>query len=153
MNSWKGSVRPRAPTQVDTGWSLIGSTRAPTPIASTTLWCASVSLSPRAQALRPEQAHREVAVAEAKPGRPPSALERVHHLPGVVPQPPAALVDLVRQPVGHEVRVRGHVHAVYLHVVAGVGHHGELVARVREPARELCPAASPGQHHHGIHCE
>ena len=26
MNSWNGSVRPRAPTQVETGWSLIGST-------------------------------------------------------------------------------------------------------------------------------
>ena len=48
MNSWKGTVRPRASTRVRTGSSVIGSTRASTPIPDTTAACASVSRSPAA---------------------------------------------------------------------------------------------------------
>ena len=48
----------------------------------------------RAQQLGAHQAHREIAVTEAEPVRPPGAFESLHDLPGVVPETPAALVDL-----------------------------------------------------------
>ena len=65
-------------------------------------------------------------------------------------QAPAALVDLVGEPVGHEVRVGGDVDAVDLDVVAGVRDHDEVVADlVEHPARELRPAGAAGEDHDG----
>jgi hypothetical protein len=105
-----------------------------------------------AEPLRAQQAQGEVAVAEPEPVRAPHARERVHDLPGVAPEAPAALVDLVRQPVRDEVRVRGDVHAVDVDVVTRVRDHRELVAGVGQTARELRPTGPSGQQHHRIHC-
>ena len=53
----------------------------------------------------------------------PASRRRVHRLPGVALDAPAALVDHARQPVRDEVGVGGDVHAVDARVVAGVGDH------------------------------
>ena len=58
-----------------------------------------------AQQLGPDQAHRQVAIAEPEPRGPARGLERVHHLPGVACDPEPASVDQVREPVGDEIRV------------------------------------------------
>ena len=69
MNSWKGSVRPRAPTQVETGCvahrqhARAHAHRVHDRLVRLGERCA------RAQALGSQQAHREVAVAEAEPVR------------------------------------------------------------------------------------
>ena len=71
MNSWNGSLRPRAPTQVDTRSSLIGSTCAPTPIASTTARCASVRLCPaRSSSVRTRHIARSRSPSRNQCGRP-----------------------------------------------------------------------------------
>ena len=98
-----------------------------------------------AQELSAQQAHREVAIPEAKPGGRPGGFERVHHLPAVAPQPVAALVDQVSQPVGHQIGIGRHVHAVHLDVVGRVGHHHQVVTHVQEPAGELRAAGAAGQ--------
>jgi hypothetical protein len=103
------------------------------------------------QPLGADQAHRQVPVAEPEPVWPPGPLERLHHLPGVVAQPPAALVDLVGEPVGHEIGVGGDVDPVHLDVVARVGDHGQLFADVQQAARELRSARASRQQHHRIH--
>ena len=145
MNSWNGSVRPRAPTQVVTGWSDIGSTRARTPSASVTRGLRLGEACARAQALGAHEARRKVAVAEPEPVRHPGGLERLHHLPGVVAQAPAALVDRVGEPVRHEVGVGRDVDAVDLDVVARVGDDGELAGDVEQAAGELGAARAAGQ--------
>jgi hypothetical protein len=64
-------------------------------------------------------------------------------VPGVAAQPVAALVDLVGQPVGDEVRVRRDVDAVDLRVVPGVGDNDQVVALVDQPPGELGAARAP----------
>jgi hypothetical protein len=58
-------------------------------------------------------------------------------MPGVVAQPVAALVDLVREPVGDEVGVWRDTNAVDLRVVPGVGDDDQVVALVDQPPGEL----------------
>ena len=67
MNSWKGTQRPRARTRVRTGWSAIGSTRAPSPSAARELADGLGERRALGQALRAAQADGEVAVAEVEP--------------------------------------------------------------------------------------
>jgi hypothetical protein len=64
-------------------------------------------------------------------------------VPGVAPQPVAALVDLVGQPVGDEVGIRRDVDAVDLRVVPGVGDDDQVVALVDQPPGELGAARAP----------
>ena len=68
MNSWKAH-QPAAAlrTHVRTGSSLIGSTRAPTPIASLSRASAAVGGDALGEQPRALQAPREVAVAEVEP--------------------------------------------------------------------------------------
>ena len=96
------------------------------------------------QQLGAKQAERQVAVAEPEPGVPAGRLERRHHLEAVAAQPVAAFVDRVGQPVGHEVGIRGDVHAVDLHVVAGVGDHGKAIGpgHIEQPTCQLGPAGA-----------
>ena len=63
-------------------------------------------------------------------------------------QAPAALVDQVGEPEGHEVGVGRDVRAVDLDVVAGVGDHDEALGAddVEHPARELRAAGAAGEH-------
>ena len=69
---------------------------------------------------------------------------------GVVAQAPAALVDAVGEPEGHEVRVGGDVAAVDLDVVARVGDHDEVLAGlVEHPAGELRAARPAGEDYDG----
>jgi hypothetical protein len=64
-------------------------------------------------------------------------------VPGVPAQPVAALVDLVGEPVGDEVRIRRDVDAVDLRVVPGVGDDDQVVALVDQPPGELGAARAP----------
>ncbi len=103
---------------------------------------------PRAvgQTRRALYAHREIAVAEVEPHVLAQLAQPLHHLEGVAPQAPAALVDAVGQPVEDEVGIGGDVGAVDLDVVGGVGHDDELVAdHVEHAAGELGPARPAGQ--------
>ncbi len=147
MNSWNASQRPPSFTRVRTGSSDIGSTRASTPTACETSAWPSRLAPALAHPLGAQQAHRQVAVAQPEPGGPAGGLERRHHLPAVAGDAPAALVDQVGQPPGHEIRVGRDVHAVDLHVVAGVGDHRQLARahHVEHPAGELGAARAAGE--------
>ncbi len=72
-------------------------------------------------------------------------LERLHHLPRVVAQSPAALIDRVGEPVGHQVGIGGDVHAVDLDVVRGVGNDRQLGGHVEQAAGELGAARAAGE--------
>ena len=137
-------MRPRAAHPGAPGWSDIGSTRASTPIASTTA-AGLGQRSSRPQKLGPDETHGEVAVAEANQCGGAAALKHVHHLPRVAVQAPAALVDRVGQPVGHEVGVGGDVNPVDVHVVTGVGDHAELAGNARQAAPQPGPARAAGE--------
>jgi hypothetical protein len=64
-------------------------------------------------------------------------------VPGVAAQPVAALVDLIGQPVGDEVRIRRDVDAVDLRVVPRVGDDDQVVALVDQSPGELGAARAP----------
>ena len=146
MNSWKGTQRPRASTRVRTGWSAIGSTRAPSPSAVVSSAMACVSVAPSPRRCGAAQADGQVAVAEVEPHVDAELAQLVHRVEGVALQAPAALVDAVGEPERAQVGVGADVRAVGLDVVGGVGHHHELVADdVEHPAGELGAARPAGE--------
>ena len=93
------------------------------------------------------QAPGQVAVAEVEPHVHAELAQRVHHREGVAAQAPAALVDRVGQPEGHEVGVGRDVRAVDLDVVARVDDRGETLGagHVGDPPRELGAAGAAGE--------
>ena len=99
--------------RVRTGSSDMGSSRIPTPKARVNSAVTCRQRGALGQALGAVQVGGEVAVAEAEPGLAAEALERLHDLPGLAGEAPAALV--VVQPgqrVGHGVEVGADVQAV-----------------------------------------
>ena len=147
MNSWNERQPAPLRTHVRTGSSLIGSTRARTPIASSRRASAAVGESPSARHPRALQAPGEVAVAEVEPHVAPERAQRVHDRERVLAQAPAALVDQIGQPERDEVRVGGDVRAVDLDVIAGVGDHRQAlgVDHVGHAPRELGAAGAAGE--------
>ena len=119
-----------------TGSSVIGSTRRADAVArAIERRDRPVSRSPRASRARAVAAQREVLVAEVEPDVLAGCAQLVHHRERVAREAPAALVDAVGEPEGHEVRVGGDVAAVDLDVVAGVGDHDEVARRRRRAGR------------------
>ena len=90
----------------------------------------------------------EIAVPEVEPHVRPERPQRVHHREAVLAQPPAALVDRVGQPEGHEIGVGRDVRAVDLDVIAAVGDHAQALRgdHIGHPARELRPAGAASEH-------
>src|SRR5262249_22174935 len=98
------------------------------------------------------QADGQVAVAQVEPDVVAQRAQLVHGRERVAGQAPAALVDGVGQPEGHQVGVGGDVGAVDLDVVAGVGDDHELVAElVEQTAGQLGAASSPREQDYGCH--
>ena len=96
-------------------------------------------------------APREVAVAEVEPHLTSQLAKRVHHRERVVAQAPAALVDLIGQPEGDEVRVGRDVGAVDLDVIARIRDHHEtrgILDDVEHAPRELRAAGAAGEDDH-----
>ena len=135
MYSWSGHQRPAWRTRVRTRSSLIGSTRRRH--AERLAQAVERLRQPRAvgQPRRALHAHREVAVAEVEPDVLAQLAQPLHHLEGVAPQAPAALVDPVGQPVEDEVGIGGDVGAVDLDVVGGVGDRRRARRRPRRASR------------------
>ena len=94
-------------------------------------------------------APREVAVAEVEPDVGSELAQRAHHLERVAAQAPAALVDHVREPEAHEIRIGRDMRAVDLDVVARVHDRAHSLRRddLDHPARELRAAGPAGEHH------
>ena len=98
------------------------------------------------QEVGPVDAGREISVREAEPARRAELLESLRDDEGVVSDPPAALlVDLIREPIGAEIRIRRDPEPVYLDVVGGVGDDAEAVSdNGLQPGCELA-AAGPAR--------
>ena len=95
------------------------------------------------------QAPGEVAVAEVEPHVGAERAQRLHDAKVSPLDAPAALVDEVGQPEGHEVGVGGDVRAVDLDVVAGVGDHDQLVGPTTSsmPRASFAPPVPPASTH------
>ena len=148
MNSWNGRLRPRRASRGCGPASRSSAARAPRrPSPARPRRAPRSGARPLASALRADQAHRQVAVAEAEPGGRPARSSAPITSQVSSRMPVAALVDHVGEPVGHEVRVGRDVHAVDLHVVAGVGDHRQVgrADHVEQPAGELGPAGPAGE--------
>ncbi len=142
--------RRRCATNVRTGSSLIGSTRACTPRRARQLGASPRDSGRRRAAGGAQDVRREVAVAEREPAGPAERGRAPPSTANVSPSMPQPRSD--RREAGERVEdgveVGRDVQAVELVVVAGVDDDGEVVAgdHAGEAAQEAGGADAAGQH-------